>query len=60
MDLVLELNGEKLPVNDVDIFIRAAAPQVRQTECVKNRGLWNYEDSTCYKYFVKFFKNYNP
>jgi hypothetical protein len=43
-----------LNVNDVDLFIRAPAANLQQKDCVKNKGLWNYDDRTCYKYYVKY------
>jgi hypothetical protein len=53
---VLEINNtfssRRVEIKDVDLFIRAAAPKVKQAECVKNKGVWNYEDTTCYKYYV--------
>jgi hypothetical protein len=42
-------------MDNVDLFIRAPAFKMKQSECVKNKGLWNYEDESCYKYYVIFF-----
>ncbi len=41
-----------LPINDVDLFIRAPTAKLKQQECVKTKGLWNHDDDTCYKYYV--------
>ena len=60
-DFVLEINNtfssRRVEVNDVDLFTRAAAPKVKQAECVKTKGVWNYEDTTCYKYYVIYYVN---
>lgn len=45
-------SSKRIQMDNIDIFIRAPSPHVKQSDCVKNKGLWNYEDETCYKYFM--------
>lgn len=55
-NIYLELDDtfktKNITLEDVDLFIRAPVVKMKHNECVKNKGLWNYEDQTCYKYFV--------
>lgn len=56
MNLIVELDNtftkKTTVINDVDIFIKAPVTSIKQNECAKNKGLWNYENETCYKYYV--------
>ncbi len=53
-NLNINVDGETkvLPIEDVDLFIRAPTPKMKQQECVKTKGLWSHDDETCYKYYV--------
>jgi hypothetical protein len=58
-NFILEIkstNSKKyLHLDNVDIFIRAPSIKIKQNDCVKNKGLWNYEDESCYKYYVFYY-----
>lgn len=41
-----------LKLENINIFIKAEAQNLKQGECVKNKGLWNYENDKCFKYYV--------
>ena len=41
-------------LKDIDVFIKAPVTNLKQKECVKNKGVWSYEDDTCYKFYVLF------
>ena len=43
----------ELQLNDVDLFIRSPI-NLKQQECLLKKGLWSYENQSCYRYYVNY------
>ena len=45
-------SNKTIKLDKIDFFIKKLYPNLGQSECNKEKGSWNYESGTCYKYYM--------